>query len=373
MKSIIINIALLSSLTMAESAFNLEQEKVKLSNKVFNHYDLNHNTTLSFEEFATFSKEMQQKEEARRVAMTIKSCDKDKNGKIELSEVPTEKEMREMFKKPRNMAKMCRMDKIRFKYIDKNKDEEITTEEILLSYKNKFQRWDVPPREIPKRDELKEFKEQLTECDKNKDGALTLVEATADMCYITSEIFLQYSSSPEKSFNISEVTDAPKVDKDAELEYRLKQCDSNNDQQLTLVEATSMWCHISSDIFIDLDKDSNKYLVKSELKGMFDRGSEPRISFKIMKDMPPEAQIYIAFVQCDKDKNSQLSREEAKACELSMEVFERFDYDKSDTIEPNDFEVQRKKREFEMVDMNSDNKIDAKEFAERMGNRCRIF
>jgi len=374
MKSIIINLALLSSLSLAESAFNLEQEKAKLSNKVFNHYDLNHNATLSFEEFATFSKEMQEKEQNKQVAKTIKSCDKDGNNKIELSEVPTLKERREMFKEPRKMVKMCRMDRGRFEFIDKDKDEHLTSEEILLSYKNRFQRMGMPPREMPKRDELKEFKERLKACDKNEDGALNLIETTSNLCYMTSDIFLQYSSTSEASFKIAEVTHPPKIDKAMGIEHKLKECDGNGDKQLTLVEATSMWCHISSDTFSELDTNGDKLLVKSELTGMFDQRIEPqKFSFKIMKNMPPAAQIHVALGQCDGDKNGKLSREEAKKCELSMEVFEKFDYDKSDTIEANDLEIQRKKREFEMVDMNSDNKIDIKEFTERMGNRCRIF
>ena len=228
---------------------------------------------------------------------------------------------------------------------------------------------------MPKRDELKDFKERLERCDKNEDKEITLIEATADMCYMTSETFLQYSSSHEKNFRIDTVTHAPKEDKDERINHQFKQCDSNNDQQLTLVEATSLRCrHISSDTFIRLNTDKNKYLTKRELSKMYDESVEPRrMPFRIMKEMPPEAQIQIAFGECDEDKNRKMSIDEAKACELSMEIFEKFDYDTSNTIEQNDLEMIQKKAEFKMVDMNSNNKIELKEFAERMGNRCRVF
>jgi Ca2+-binding EF-hand superfamily protein len=376
MKPIIINILLLSTLCIAETQFDLELEKdkSKLSNKVFNHYDIDKSKTLSFKEFSIFSKEMKEKEQEKRVVMTIKSCDKDGNGKIELSEVPTQKEMREMFKKRKNMATMCHMDSMRFKRIDKDNNENITKEEILLSYQRAFGEWGNPPMEMPKRDELKDFKEGLERCDKNEDGEITLIEATSDICYMTSETFLQYSSNYEKSFKIDEVTEAPKYDKDEEIDHKFKECDSNKDDQLTLVESTSKWCHISSDTFIRLNTDNNEYLAKSEFYKMYDENIEPlRIPFKIMKEMPPEAQIHIAFGQCDEDKNGKMSRDEAKACELPMEIFEKFDYDTSDTIEQNDLEMIQKRAEFEMVDMNSNNKIEPKEFEERMGNRCRIF
>ena len=113
--------------------------------------------------------------------------------------------------------------------------------------------------EMPKRDELKEFKELLEGCDKNEDGEITLIEATGNRCYMTSENFLQYSSSHEKSFKIDEVTEAPKHDKAEEVDHQFKECDSNKDQKLTLIEATSKWCHITSDAFIRLDTDNNKY------------------------------------------------------------------------------------------------------------------
>ena len=130
MKITITTILLLSTLCVAETEFNLEKEKSKLSNKVFNHYDIDKSKTLSFEEFSTFSKEMREKELEKRVVMTIKSCDKNGNGKIDLTEVPTPKEMREMFKKRTNMAKMCRMDSMRFKFIDKDNNENISKEAI---------------------------------------------------------------------------------------------------------------------------------------------------------------------------------------------------------------------------------------------------
>jgi len=376
MKPIIINILLLSTLCIAETEFDLElqKDKSKLSNKVFNHYDTDKSKTLSFKEFSIFSKEMRQKEQEKRAVITIKSCDKNGNGKIEFSEVPTRKEMREMFKNRKNMATMCHMDSMRFKFIDKDNDKSISKEEILLSVQRPMAMWGAIPMEMQKKDELKFFKERLERCDKNEDGEITLIEWTADMCYRNSETFLQYSSNYEKSFKIKEVKNTPKDNKDEEINHKFKECDSNNDQQLTLVEATSKWCQLTSDAFSRLDTDNNNYLVKNELSKMYDENTKPpRMPFKIIKDMPPEVQISIAFGQCDEDKNAKMSRDEAKACELPMETFDKFDYDKSNTIEQNDLETMQKRREFEMVDMNSNNKIEPKEFMERMGNRCRVF
>ncbi|HIP51260.1 MAG TPA: hypothetical protein EYG94_04145 [Campylobacterales bacterium] len=377
MKPSIITILLLSSLCIAETEFNLEKEKSNLSHKVFTHYDLDKSKTLSFEEFSAFSKEMRQKEQEKQIERTLSSCDKNSNGKIELSEVPTEEEMHEAFSSRvdrKKMLKMCHMNQRRFKTIDKDEDGTIDKEEILLSYTQHFVRWGAPmmPPSIEKRDVLKDFKAKLKRCDKNKDGEITLIEATSVGCYMPSEEFLTYSPNPKKSFKIEDVKEAPKHDENSSIEIRFKRCDNNSDKKLNLVEATSRICMLPSDEFIKLDKDNNKYLSKSEMLKRYTEINK-RVPMKISKKMPPIVQISIAFGQCDEDKDKKISKEEAESCSLPMETFEKFDSDNSNTIEQNDMKNIQAVEEFDMVDMNSNKKIEPKEFEERMGNRCRVF
>jgi len=133
---------------------------------------------------------------------------------------------------------------------------------------------------MQKKDELTIFKEQLEHCDKNKDGEITLVEWTSDRCYRNSEIFLQYSANYDKSFKINEIKNTPKDNKDEDINHHFKKCDSNNDQQLTLAEATSSWCQLTSDTFNRWDTDNNNYLVKNEFSKMYDENiNPPKISF----------------------------------------------------------------------------------------------
>ena len=373
MKRIITTTILLSALGAAEAAFSLEKETLALSNKVFNHYDSDKSQTLSFEEFSLFSKEMKQKELEKRAAKTLKFCDKDKNGKIELREVPTQEEMRTMFEKHENTATMCPMDERMFHFIDADKNDYLSKEEILLSYQKP--NFGVGKLIAPQRDELKEFKERLKTCDINKDGKITLIEATAEECYMDSGNFLQYSSSPEKSFKISTVNHVPKNDQKERIDHIFeKECDSNHDQQLTLVEATSKWCNITSNDFLRLDVDKNSLLSKIEFMEIYKEHTRIKgLPLKKMKNMPPDIKISIAFHQCDENKDGTLSKDETGTCGLPADLFEKYDYDASGTIEQNDMEMLQKKREFKMVDMNHDNAIDPKEFAERMGNRCRVF
>ena len=272
--------------------------------------------------------------------------------------------------------KLCRMERRRFNHIDKNKDNIVTHEELISSYTlSRYAFLGRPPveEESSKKDELKEFKERLVDCDKDGNGKITLMEATSMRCYMSSDEFLQYSKDPKKSFKIDSITHIPKQDKKEKLQFMFSQCDKNNDKKLTLVETTSSLCGITSDAFTRLDTDKNQHLIMAEMAKRFEKPKAGEIRFKIMKNMPPEVQVRMALGQCDEDKNYKLSRDEAKKCELPMENFEKFDNDKSGSIEQNDMDIIQKHREFDMVDMNSNNKIDPKEFSERMGNRCRIF
>ena len=366
------NLLLFSTLAIAEPQFNLKEERTALSNKIFNHYDNNKDKILSLDEFNSFTNEMKQKENLKHVENTLKSCDKNTNGKIELSEIFTEKEMEESFKQGEQaINQICYIDKMEFNRINKDEDEFITKEEILLSFTEPtLGMWEDTPPEMLKSDELKEFKERLENCDKNRDRELTLIEATSNICYMSSELFLKYSTDPEKSFSIDEVTKAPNERK-LEIEHKFKHCDDNSDNKLSMVEATSMFCNIQSDEFIKMDSDNNKYLSKDEIKKMYDKelNGDNMVPVKISKEMPPIIQVSIAINQCDENKDRKLTKDEAETCELPIKTFEKYDYDKSNSIEENDMKMMQTVEEFNRVDTNKNKKLEAKEFQEYMGNR----
>jgi Ca2+-binding EF-hand superfamily protein len=370
------NILLFSTLCFAETPFDLEKEKTKLSNKIFNHYDIDKNSSLSFDEFILFSKDIKKKEEEKRAEKMIKSCDKDGNGTIEFTELLTQKELRGLFKSGgRKMHNFCTYPKSMFQQMDTNENESITKLEILVSYQQRMRGFGVPPVSVRKRDELKDFKERLTSCDKNEDGNLTLIEATAKGCYLTSDVFLEYSSNPKKSFKIADIKKSPTNGKSNRANLMFKKCDKNQDNKVSLVEATSMFCHITSDMFIEMDENNDSFLLKEDLKKMFGKRDKPlRPKFEEMaKNMPKEMLIPMAFSMCNENRDEKMTKKEAQKCGIDMKLFNAFDSDKSETIEENDLEIIQVRREFDMVDMNEDKKINAKEFAERMGNRCRVF
>lgn len=361
--------------------FNLKEEQKKLSNRIFGHYDQDKNGLLSFEEFSAFSKDMKRKELEKRVGMIIRSCDKNKNGAIELSEVPTQEERMKLFEDGSfsDRKSMCNFRRMEFKEIDQNEDN-ISTKEELIKFNNqshfRIPKITKPNKTEIKKRELDNFKRQLKRCDKNHDKNITLIEITSNICFMTSDIFLQYSSDPKGSFEIEKIVKAPKYDRENDFISMIDRCDKNKDKKLNLVEATSNECHLSSNEFSQIDTDKSTFIVKSELikKKKQEMKPIPRgLNDTMMKHMPPQIQIRMVFSICDKNHDRNFTISEAKDCNLSMEKFKTFDTDNSQSIELNDIEEIRIIEGFKMGDINKDKKIDIKEFSERMGNSCRIF
>jgi len=374
MNKIYINILLFTTLVSATpNGFDLEKEQKKLSTKVFNNYDKNHDKRLSFQEFKQFSKEMKEKEQLKRANSLIKKCDQDGNGIIELTETTIEKDFRNFSRK--NLQNSCPLPQMFIKRMDKNNDKTITREEIIASMSQPIEMIQPPfPMERVKKptEHLKRFKERLEGCDKNKDKEISLIELTSVGCFMTSDTFLEYSPDPKKSFKIAEIKKAPKDETMNELEQMLELCDQDKNKEITLLEVTSKKCRMSSDDFLRSDRDKNELLSIEEFKMMLNPTPKQQ-KFTVEKNMPVEAQINIAYGMCDSNRDHKLSKEEAKSCELSLDIFNKFDGDKSGTIERNDLENMRLMREFELVDNNENKELDLEEFAERMGSRCRVF
>ena len=361
--------------------FNINKEQKKLSNKVFEHYDKNHNKGLSLQEFSTFSKDMKHKELEKRVEMIIKSCDTNGNGDIELNEIPSEEEIISFFEKHsfREQQKICHFQRGSFNDVDQN-DDNISSKKELMAFHNPSHfsrpRFEKPNETEIKKRALKGFKMQLKRCDTNKDKNITLIEITSEKCFMTSDVFLEYSSNPKSSFSIDNVEHTPIYNRNG-FETMIQQCDKDNDNKLNLIEATSEKCHLSSDTFTRIDLNKDNLLVQEELMKENKKKSQaipfPMLNEKVFKHMPKQVQINMTIGMCDKNHDRNFTIQEAKDCNLSIEKFKEFDTDKSNSIEPNDIEKIISIEEFKTVDIDGNNKIEANEFFNRMGSRCRVF
>ncbi len=374
----VIALIILTGLVSAKGQFFsvVEKDKAELVKKVFNHYDSDKNGALSFKEYLAFYNDAKEKHLQKRAARAIKSCDKNGNGKIDLNETISLEERYELFKKHKMLTQICLMPKEQFKIVDKDKNRAVTKEELINFYKNPI----IPFKDIQKEQKaraLKMFKEHLKrDCDKNSDGNITLKEAVLEKCGLYSDIFIKYSGGADKSFKISDIKKLPDESQNPKEEASrfLRECDDNGDLKLNLIEAASSRCMLSYEKFTKLDKDKNSFLNKSELIALFKEESKKKIpNMEFAKDMPDEAKISLAYRACDESQDGILSKEEAKKCKLSMDVFNKFDYNKNGKIEQSDLNFIRIRRGFKYTDSNSNGKIELKEFLNRANQSCSAY
>ena len=373
MKIVIAFIILMVVVSAKEQFFKkLEKSKQELTQELFNHYDSDKNGVLSFDEFKIFYKEAKAKAKAieKRALSVIKSCDKNGNNKIELNEVPSIEDISKMEKNGKIEYSCKQIEKEFFKIIDKDKNNIVTKDEYI-NFLLKPRKLIRPQKMI----ELDIFKNKLkNDCDINRDGKITLKEATSERCLINSDTFIKYSGGADKSFKISDVKSAPKDDTEELVEHMLKECDKNGDLKLTLVEATSKWCNMFYEDFIRLDKNKDNILNKREFAKRYDfKKSNSKPSIEDVKNYSPSQKVVFAYDACDYNADNKLSKKEAKECKLPIKIFEKYDYDKNSYIGQNDLELIKIHTLFKRTDTNNNSKIDFNEFRDKMANVCVVF
>ena len=149
------------------------------------------------------------------------------------------------------------------------------------------------------------------------------------------------------------------IKKRNEFPQLLMACDTNKDNKLNLAEVTSKICSMSSDEFIAMDTDKNLFLEKNELIRKEEKDS--KINLNSIKNLPPVMHIALIFSICDTNQNIKLTTQEAVKCKLNMNVFTKYDYDESNTLDRNDIDKAYIYSEFKMLDTNANNAIDIKE------------
>ena len=270
---------------------------------------------------------------------------------------------------------------------DLEKEKNTLNQNIFTHYdkdKNKvlsFEEFSLLSKELKKK-ELKKMTNDLWERCANKDNFIASDKALDEAeiiksqpkCYLTKTEFQDMDKDNDHKVSREELvtyyTDAMSyrgmispngIRKRNELPDLLMACDTNKDDKLNLIEATSSKCSMNSDTFIEMDKDKNSFLEKNELKQMNQRNEDPKIDLNNIKDLPPEMHISLIFSMCDTNQNMKFTTQEAVECKLNMSIFTKYDYDKSNTIEENDIDKVYMYGEFKRLDTNANNAIDLKE------------
>ena len=257
-----------------------------------------------------------------------------------------------------------------FTHYDKDKNKALSLEEFSLLSKEL------------KNKQLNKMMNDLWERCTNKDNFIALDKVLSEAeiiksqpkCYLTKMEFQDMDKDHDHKVSREELvtfyTDAMShkgmispdgMKKRNEFPDLLMACDTNKDDKLDLIEATSRKCSLNSDTFIEMDKDKNSFLDKSELVQMNQRKEDPKINLNDIKHLPPEMHISMIFSICDTNQNIKLTTQEAVECKLDMSIFTKYDYDKSNTIEENDIDKVYIAAEFKRLDTNANNAIDLKE------------
>ena len=300
-KIVIFIVFMAISIFAKDMQLHIEDEEYKFNEKIFKHYDKDKNSVLSFEEYSLFTKDKENKMFKNVASEVMTVCDKNTDNFIALDELVPESK----WDLSQRSYKQCFLREDEFKSMDKNKDNLLSIQEYLSFFESADSKY--KGMLSSHKEELDSFKDTLTLCDKNKDGQLTLVEFTSNQCHMSSDMFLNYSASYQKSFEIAKVTKLPPR--------------------------------------LSIGRDEDK------------------LDINAMDGLPKEAQVGILFSMCDTNKDMRLIVEEAQNCKLNMEIFDTFDYDKSTSIDKNDIAMISREEEFNRVDLNQNKKIDLEEFS----------
>jgi len=389
----IFKILLISTLFLSagDKSIDIAKEQEKIVKKVFNLYDSDSSGKLDFKEFAKFINTSDKRSILNKAEDIVSSCDKNKNGTIEISEKVKEEELEKLYSA--NVQRDIKIIKCAylndyFEKIDLNSDSKLTKEELvsfLLKMRYRLVKKDaIIEKKVAKMREIrikKSFIKRLKTCDSNKDGNITLIELTSDKCRLNSEIFLKQTKDVNGSFSLQNVKLDDIFRKSEPLKEIMQFCDINRDNKLTLAEVTSRKCffyYMNSEEFLKIDINKDGYLTNKEIlkaQENYKKKKVKKVKFNISdREKAPKFVIIsdIAYL-CNSDKNSFIDKKEAIECEVPLKLFNTLDTNKNGILDDSDYKQMMINRSFEQRDLNKDNMLDFKEFKRGFSGQCSAF
>ena len=280
-----------------------------------------------------------------------------------------------------------------FKLFDSNGDNTITFDEYIKGKELKER----------KRSE-KEFTKVFLECDKNKDGMLSLDELPAEdemfldvgveqyeknLCKFPKEAMEVVDQNGDKMVSREEVLDTisnsrhpnkkveDKLEKKAlkrAAQGRIKnytRCDTDSDTLLSMREAFSMKCNLTlfTEQFDAYDSNLDGFLsieeLGAEVKSVPYRTGFDSKMLETRKKMPPLLQLESSMYECDKDSDGRFSKSEAVGvqCEQDMVYFDRVDNNQNGYITQEELDRMRSRKTFDRMDKDKDGVLNLSEFS----------
>lgn len=283
-----------------------------IGNNSFKMVDVNNNGKITFKEFQDYNELVKQENGKRDADQLIKRCDKDKDGMISLSELPTEETMNDRVKNS-DLSFHCMLPKEILELMDLNEDGLLTLEEAKKGLSSNHQPNKKVKKKLQKKMLSKEAtrrKKEFSHCDTNFDEILTLREAMSKNCslHLYTEQFDAY--------------------------------DTNSDLILTLEEIAKEAHQVKA--------------TQSENSKLIER----------RKNMPPLERLQSAFFDCDADEDDRLNKAETieARCEQDLAYFDTVDYDLDGYITHNELQRMKSKEQFDNMDKNKNGHLEEKEY-----------
>ncbi|CAA6813324.1 MAG: Unknown protein [uncultured Sulfurovum sp.] len=156
-----------------------------------------------------------------------------------------------------------------------------------------------------------------------------------------------------------------------EAKAKIKQCDSNADNQLNPKEASGLQCQIPEDIFHVIDGNKDKFIRFDEIKNIPTKYATLRNSYyrqneddKIKNLISSVTALSpMAILECDTNKNHKLSEKEATtlSCGFTHKDFIKSDLTKDGVFSKKDIDYYYHRESFDRLDINQDKYLDINE------------
>ena len=321
--SLIIAVSLMTSSTFATTYYqeDIDEDYQKiLSKKFLKKIDSNKDKKVSFDELLAYKTKKQRERLKNNIDRLYKTCDKNKDDKIDKTEVvKVNFEAPVIYDDQHNGKMACSLNTDKLSAYDNNGDGFIDKKEAedIVNYR--------PNKKFRKIQKLRQKK--------------------------------RASIQAKKSF---------------------KHCDKDHDEQLSLREAASINCNMVTEQFDAHDKNKDGYLSLEERlieipynEYAYPKGTNPPVvdTFYLppsdVKYTPtPFDLLQTAFSLCDKNEDGRFAKSEAigKSCKQEMWFFNQTDRNNDGFINDLELEAATLKNSFEQMDTDKNGFLEGKEF-----------
>ena len=265
-------------------SFVIKSLKSPYSQNIFSHIDKNQDKGISFDEFHKNFKQKTLSNDNKMFTQMFYACDRNHNQQIDYHEAQITmarnyyNDIRIYDENIQLPVNICDLSQHIFKSFDLNSDMSVNFNEFLRSMQENQKKHYIPTseaKEYAKKEKKETTEHRFKQCDKNKDTNIDKLEATMQTCQINTTVFTIADSNHNQLISVNELYDLPSkyarfrrylylapknmgdINKTPDIysvfTMATSECDSNYDDKLDRVEATSKSCGFTEEDFLKVD------------------------------------------------------------------------------------------------------------------------